>query len=65
MEHNFGQGKKRLSPLLATMNLLACGLHTLREITDGAYRLLRAKLGARRTFFDHIRTLTTSLDFES
>jgi hypothetical protein len=45
------------------MTLLAFGLHTLLEITDESYRLLRAKIGARRTFFDHIRTLTTYLDF--
>lgn len=65
LKHNFGHGKQHLSSLLATMNLLAFGLHTLLEITDGAYRLLRAKIGARRTFFDHIRTLTTYLDFEN
>jgi hypothetical protein len=63
LEHNFGHGKKHLSSLLATMNLLAFGLHTLLEITDESYRLLRAKIGARRTFFDHIRTLITYLDF--
>lgn len=65
LEHNFGHGKQHLSSLLATMNLLAFGLHTLLEITDESYRLLRAKIGARRTFFDHIRTLTTYLDFEN
>jgi hypothetical protein len=65
LEHNFGHGKEHLSSLLATMNLLAFGLHTLLEITDDTYRMLRAKIGARRTFFDHIRTLTTYLDFES
>jgi hypothetical protein len=64
LEHNFGHGKKHLSSLLATMNLLAFGLHTLLQMTDRSYRLLRAKIGARRTFFDHVRTLTTYLDFE-
>jgi hypothetical protein len=34
-------------------------------ITDGAYRLLRDKIGAHRTFFDHIRTLRAYLDFEN
>jgi hypothetical protein len=63
LEHNFGHGKKHLRSLLATMNLLAFGLHTLLEITDESYRLLRAKIGARRTFFDHNRMLTTYLDF--
>ena len=65
LEHNFGHGKEHLCSLLATMNLLAFGLHTLLEITDDSYRLLRAKIVAQRTFFDHIRTLTTYLDFES
>ena len=65
LEHNFGHGKQHLSSLLATMNLLAFALHALLEVADGTYRLLRAKIGARRTFCDHIRTLTTYLDFES
>jgi len=55
LEHNFGHGKKHLSSLLATMNLLAFGLHTL---------LLRARIGVMRSFFDHIRTLTACLDIE-
>ena len=45
LEHNFGHGKKHLSSLLATMNLLAFGLHTLLELVDGSYRLIRATLG--------------------
>ena len=48
LEHN-PDGSGHLSSLLATMNLLAFGLHALLEITDGWYRLLRAKIGARRT----------------
>ena len=47
------------------MNLLAFGLHTLLELTDGNYRLVRSAVGARRKFFEHIRTLTTYLHFES
>lgn len=65
LEHNFGHGKKHLSSLLLTMNVLAFGLHTLLEISDTSYQALRTKIGARRTFFDHVRTLTTYLDFES
>jgi hypothetical protein len=45
LEHNFGHGKKHLASLLATMNLLAFGLHTLLELADGSYRLIRATLG--------------------
>jgi hypothetical protein len=65
LEHNFGHGKKHLSSLLATMNLLAFGLHTLLELTDQSYRLIRSAVGARRKFFQHLEALTTYLYFET
>ena len=65
LEHNFGHGKEHLSSLLATMNLLAFGLHTLLELVDGSYRLIRATVGARRRFFQHLEALTSYLHFES
>jgi hypothetical protein len=65
LEHNFGHGKKHLASLLMTMNLLAFGLHTLLELADEDYRLVRAAVGARRRFFQHIEALTTYLHFES
>jgi hypothetical protein len=65
LEHNFGHGKKHLSSLLATMNLLAFGLHTLLELADASYRLIRATLGPRRRFFQHLEALTCYLLFES
>jgi hypothetical protein len=65
LEHNFGHGKKHLSSLLATMNLLAFGLHTLLELTDESYRLIRGAVGARRKFFQHLEALTTYLFFET
>lgn len=64
-EHNFGHGKKHLSSLLATLNLLAFLLHTVQEMTSHKYRLLRASLPTRQTFFDDIRALTRYLCFES
>ena len=42
LEHNFGHGKKHLASLLMTMNLLAFGLHTLLELADQSYRLIRS-----------------------
>jgi hypothetical protein len=63
LEHNFGHGKKHLSSLLLTMNLLAFALHTLLELGDESYRLIRAKLGARKTFFQDLQALTTYLRF--
>jgi hypothetical protein len=65
LEHNFGHGKQHLSSLLATMNLLAFGLHTLLEMVDGSYRLIRATLGRRQRFFQHLEALTSYLPFES
>jgi hypothetical protein len=65
LEHNFGHGQKHLASLLMTMNLLAFGLHTLLELADESYRLIRATVGARRTFFQHIQALTTYLHFET
>ena len=65
LEHNFGHGQQHLSSLLATMNLLAFGLHTLLELADGSYRLIRETLGARRRFFAHLEALTSYLHFKS
>jgi len=65
LEHNFGHGKKHLASVLMTMNLLAFGLHTLLEWADASYRLIRATVGARRRFFQHLEALTTYLHFET
>jgi hypothetical protein len=65
LEHNFGHGKQQLASLLITMNLLAFGLHTLLELADQSYRLIRAKVGPRQTFFEHIQALTTYLHFQT
>ena len=65
LEHNFGHGQQHLSALLLTMNLLAFGLHTLLELGDESYRLVRQAVGARRKFFTHIEALTTYLPFEN
>ena len=65
LEHNFGHGKKHLASLLMTMNLLAFALHTLLELTDESYRLIRDAVGARHKFFEHIQALTTYLHFQT
>jgi hypothetical protein len=65
LEHNFGHGKKHLASLLMTMNLLAFGLHTLLELADKSYRLIRAAVGPRQRFFQHLEALTTYLHFET
>jgi hypothetical protein len=65
LEHNFGHGKKHLSSVLLTMNLLAFGLHTLLEVTDASYQLLRVAVGARRKFFQHLEAVTVYWFFEN
>lgn len=63
LEHNFGHGKEHLSSLLAAMNILAFLYHTFLSFTDANYRLIRATLPTRKTFFDDLRALTRYLLF--
>ena len=51
--------------LLATLSLPAFALHTFLELADADDPLIRTTVGARRTFFEHRRALTTYLPFES
>jgi hypothetical protein len=64
LEHNFGHGKNHLSQTLATLNILAFLFHTLMELCDGRYRLLRKTLPRRDMFFDDIRALTRYFCFD-
>ena len=65
LEHNFGHGKQHLSSLLAAMNILAFLFHTVLAFTDEHYRLIRAALPTRKTFFQDVRALTRYLSFPS
>jgi hypothetical protein len=65
LEHNFGHGQQHLAALLATLNIMSLLIHTLLELFDEKYQLLRAKLPTRKTFFDDLRALTRYLYFES
>ena len=65
LEHNFGHGKQHLSSLLATLNILFLLFHTLLELLDQKYKLLRSHLPTRKTFFDDLRTLTRYMYFDS
>jgi hypothetical protein len=65
LEHNFGHGKKHLSSLLAAMNMLALLTHTFLSYCDESYRLIRAKLPTRKTFFDDVRALLRYMCFPS
>ena len=57
LKHNFGHGTQHLSSLLATMNILAFLFHSFLSFCDDAYRLIRATLPTRKTFFRDIRAL--------
>lgn len=65
LEHNFGHGQQHLAALLATLNIMSLLIHTLLELLDEKYQLLRAQLPTRKTFFDDLRALTRYLYFES
>ena len=63
LEHNFGHGKKHLASFLAALNILAFLYHTFLSFTDENYRLIRAVLPTRKTFFDDLRALTRYMLF--
>ena len=65
LEHNYGHGQKQLAALLATFNILAFLIHTVLELMDEKYGLIRSKLPTRQTFFDDVRALTRYLYFAS
>ena len=64
-EHNFGHGEQHLSAVLLTMLFWAFLLHSVLHLTCRAYQALRKAIGARREFFNHVRTLTCYLYFPS
>ncbi len=63
-EHNFGHGTHHLATFLLTLNLLAFLFHTVLDIADAKYKLLRTRLRVRKIFFDDLRALTRYLYFE-
>jgi hypothetical protein len=65
LEHNFGHGKKNLATLLLTFNLLAFLFHTVLDLMDEKYELIRRALPTRKTFFQDIRALTRYMYFGS
>ena len=47
------------------MNILAFLFHTVRSFSDNRYRLVRAALPSRATFFQHMNALSHYLRFPS
>jgi hypothetical protein len=54
LEHNFGHGNEHLSETLATLNILAFLFHTILDLTDKRYQLLRNTRGRRTRFFTEL-----------
>jgi hypothetical protein len=65
LEHNFGHGKHYLASFLASLNILSLLFHTVLDLLDENYQLLRAHLPTRKTFFNDLRALTRYLVFDS
>lgn len=65
LEHNFGHGSQYLASLLLSLNLLAFLSHTVLDLVDKKYRLIREALRTRRKFFQHIETLLCYIQFSS
>jgi hypothetical protein len=65
LEHNYGHGKEHLSSFLLTLNLLAFLFHTVLDLVNEKYQLVREALSTRKTFFNDIRALMRYLLFDS
>jgi Transposase DDE domain len=65
LEHNFGHGRDTLAAILVTLNLLAFAFHTAARLAVLAWRLAVIARGATYRFFEHLRTVTAYVVFES
>jgi hypothetical protein len=65
LEHNFGHGEKNLANLLLSFSLLAFLFHTMLDLFDPRYALIRKTLPRRDRFFTDIKALTRYMLFDS
>jgi hypothetical protein len=65
LEHNFGHGKETLASVLVTLNLLAFAFHTTARLAMLAWREAVIARGATYRFFEHLRTVTAYVVFET
>jgi hypothetical protein len=65
LEHNYGHGKNYLAAFMVALNTLAFLFHTVLELIDEKYRMLRQKIARRKTFFNDLKALTRYICFES
>jgi hypothetical protein len=64
LEHNFGHGSQHLAAFLLALNLLAFLFHTVLDLVDARYQLLRQALRKRQTFFQDLETLLRYFMFD-
>jgi hypothetical protein len=65
LEHNFGHGRETLASVLVVLNLLAFGFHTAARWAVLAWREAVIAKGATYRFFEHLRTITAYIVFET
>ena len=65
LEHNFGHGKQTLASVLVALNLLAFAFHTVARLAVLAWREAVIARGATYRFFEHLRTVTAYVVFET
>jgi hypothetical protein len=65
LEHNFGHGKETLAAVLVVLNLLAFAFHTAARLAVLAWRQAVVARGATYRFFEHLRTVTAYVVFET
>jgi Transposase DDE domain len=65
LEHNFGHGKETLASVLVTLNLLAFAFHTAARLAVLAWHEAVIARGATYRFFEHLRTVTVYVVFET
>jgi hypothetical protein len=65
LEHNFGHGKETLASVLVTLNLLAFAFHAAARLAMLAWREAVIARGATYRFFEHLRTITAYVVFET
>ena len=65
LEHNFGHGKDTLASVLVVLNLLAFAYHTVAALAVSAWRDALAAKGTTYRFFEHLRTITTYVVFQT
>ena len=64
LEHHFGHGSQHLAAFLLALNLLAFLFHTVLDLVDARYQLLRQTLKKRQTFFQDLETLLRYFVFD-